>query len=215
MNDHSKISGDHAIVNGNNHKVNTRERLEEYVKKNKNTECGSGFYCIQDVDIAKKYAHRAAKLYGGKPTLNIYRLNHDLITRDLAIAYFNSIEDPRTLEYIGANLQGRFPDFCKVEPEERAGKRPVELCYACRQNCPWAAEYIEAILSDATYSLDDIFVDFWNEKISFQNALEKIYERVDAKNDKLRVQIVLRGKILDIDHFNYLEYVDSVVLGND
>lgn len=215
MNDHSKIPEGKCIVNGNNHIVNIREALEEYIKKGYNAECGSGFYCIKDMDIAKKYAYRAATEWGGRPTLNFYHLNHTLIRRDLKVAYFNSVESQETLDYLGGNITGNFPSFCKVEAEDRSGKRPADLCYVYPHSCPWSADYIEAVLSDATYNLDDVFVAYWNKQASFHDTIETIYEKIDEANDSLRFQVVLRGKILDIEHFNYLVYDSSLELKNE
>lgn len=210
----SKIKGVKQIVSGCNRILNTSEELKKYIHKNYDAECGSGFYSINDIDIASGYAYRSAARFGGHPYLNYFELNINKIIEDkITRSYFNRLNE-ETLEYLSLNINGKLHDNCPLKRYRNL--RPVDVCMDCKnKDCKWSANYIESILLDCSFfNLTDIFIDYYDNKINKNEASEKIYEMLDEETGgNFKFQIVLRGEILDIDNNDYLNFIKSIKLG--
>lgn len=137
-----------CILNGSNHVIDDKKKLEEYILKGYDAECGSGFYTIQDIEIAEKYARECADTFGGNPVINFYSVNMDKIETNLTTAIFDDLEEESTMIYLSHNISGKLPDFCEDKESFINGTKPRNICYSCNKNCKWNAKFIYAVLSD-------------------------------------------------------------------
>lgn len=198
------------IVAGCNRILNTTEELNKFIHKTYDAECGSGFYAIRDIDIAAAYANTATFKFGGKAYVNFFELNvKKLIEDGIKIYYFNNL-NIETMEYLSFNVNGKLSPHCSLNRYRNL--RPVDVCMNCKDiNCKWNSEYIQAILLDCIdINLTDIFIDYFDKKININQASKLIYEELDNATDgKFKFQIVLRGKILDLDN-GYLKFIRAL-----
>ena len=187
----TKIGNNLPLIKGANREIGIDDII---IDKDYNAENASGFYLIKDIEIAKYYARKLTKLYGGKPTINLY--NFDLTNAKELIkeAYFNEINEESML-YIGQNLKEILPEDC---PRQGEGL-PRQLCHHCNiPRCKRNADYIESILSEGGYyNLDNILIELVDKKITNEEAILKINKTLkEAGVDEIKIQISLREKAI-------------------
>ena len=205
MGEKSKLQNRITLVSGSNRKLNTEEEIKKYIHKRYDAENGSGFYSIKDIEIATLYAKKAAADYGGTAYLNYFELDFNKLIQDnISRAYFNEIDED-TMEYLGYNINGKLPPHCPLNKYRNL--RPKDVCMECKEtDCSWNSEYIESILLDCIdTNFTDIILDYYDGKIDLVEADDRFKEKLDEyTGGKFKFQVVLRGRILDLDN-HYLE----------
>lgn len=71
---------------------------------NYNQECGSGFYTIEEYDIATRYARQIAFDNGGEPIINMYKLHLKELRESLKTLFLNELTN-EAMRYIGEKYQ--------------------------------------------------------------------------------------------------------------
>lgn len=210
----SKVKGVKIIISGCNRILNNTKELNKFTHKTYDAECGSGFYSIEDIEIAKQYALKSSINYGGHAYINFFELNvNKLIEDGITRAYFNKLDD-KTIEYLTDNINGKLPEHCALKRYRNL--RPVDACLKCNNDCKWNSNYIESILLDcALFDLTEIFINYYDGKIDKEELSRQVYEMLDEETGgKFKFQIVLRGEILDIDNKPYLNFIGYVPVDN-